>query len=110
MRIRFEKLKNDIDAAKLRSRKIKSLVDTDNIIEEMNRSFYILKDNLKDIFIGQMKLRDEIGKIEEIQSIKLSFIREVEEMLSKASFSGKSTLDPNITPPADAPIPTEPTA
>lgn len=56
-------MKKEIDATKTRSRKIKSLIDTDNIIEEMNRCFYILKDNLKDIFIGQMKLRDEIGKI-----------------------------------------------
>jgi hypothetical protein len=56
-------LKKEIDTTKTRSRKIKSLIDTDNIIEEMNRCFYILKDNLKDIFIGQMKLRDEIGKI-----------------------------------------------
>lgn len=104
-------MKKDIDAAKLRSRKIKSLVDTDNIIEEMNRSFYILKDNLKDIFIGQMRLRDEIGKIEEIQSIKLSFIREVEEMLSKTSFSRKSTtLDLNIMPPVNAAMPTDPPA
>lgn len=59
----------------------------------MNRLFYILKDNLKDIFIGQLKLREEIGKIEEIQSIKLSFIREVEEMLSRASASRTSTVD-----------------
>jgi hypothetical protein len=33
------------------------MVDNENIIEEMNRLFYILKDNLKDIFIGQLKLR-----------------------------------------------------
>jgi len=69
------KLKYDIDSVKARSRKIKSIVDTDNIVEEMNRLFYILKDNLKDIFIGQLKLREEISKIEEIQSIKLSFIK-----------------------------------
>lgn len=68
-------------------------MDTDNIIEEMNRLFYILKDNLKDIFLGQLKLKEEISKIEEIQSIKLSFIREVEEMLSKASASRTSTGD-----------------
>lgn len=53
----FLKLKNDIEATKTRARKIKSMVDNDNIIEEMNRLFYILKDNLKDIFIGQLKLR-----------------------------------------------------
>lgn len=70
-------------------------MDTDNIIEEMNRLFYILKDNLKDIFLGQLKLREEISKIEEIQSIKLSFIREVEEMLSKASASRTSTGENN---------------
>jgi hypothetical protein len=64
----------------------------------MNRLFYILKDNLKDIFIGQLKLREEISKIEEIQSIKLSFIREVEEMLSKASASRTSTVDPTPNP------------
>jgi hypothetical protein len=69
------KLKKDIDAAKMISRKIKSIVDTDNIVEEMNRLFYILKDNLKDVFVGQLKLREEISKIDEIQSIKLSFIR-----------------------------------
>lgn len=71
----FMKLKKDIDAAKMISRKIKSIVDTDNIVEEMNRLFYILKDNLKDVFVGQLKLREEISKIDEIQSIKLSFIR-----------------------------------
>ena len=41
----------------------------------MNRFFYILKDNLKDIFMGQIKLREEIGKIDEIHEIKLSFIK-----------------------------------
>jgi hypothetical protein len=54
----FSQLKNDIDIVKARTRKIKSLVDTDNILEEMNRSFYILKDNLKDIFNGQLKLKE----------------------------------------------------
>lgn len=53
----------------------------------MNRLFYILKDSLKDIFVGQLKLREEIGKIEEIQSIKLSFIKEVTEMLSKSGIT-----------------------
>ena len=35
----FIELKRKIDLVKIRSRKIKSLIDTDNIIEEMNRLF-----------------------------------------------------------------------
>ena len=54
----FQNLKENIDKVKNRTRTIKSIIDTDNIIEEMNRFFYILKDNLKDIFIGQIKLRE----------------------------------------------------
>ena len=46
-------------------------------MEEMTRLFYVLKDNLKDIYMGQMKLKEEIEKIEEISKIKLSFIKEV---------------------------------
>ena len=39
----------------------------------MSRLFFILRDNLKDLFIGQLKLKEQIGNIEEIQSIKMSF-------------------------------------
>ena len=35
----FMQLKRKIDLVRIRSRKIKSLIDTDNIIEEMNRLF-----------------------------------------------------------------------
>ena len=44
--------------SKARTRKIKSLVDNENVLEEMSRLFYILKDNLKDIYEGQLKLRE----------------------------------------------------
>ena len=50
----------------------------------MNRLFYILKDSLKQIFSGQTRLRERISKINQIQSIKMSFIRWVSEMLSKS--------------------------
>jgi hypothetical protein len=43
-------LKKQVELTKTHSRKIKSLVDTDNVVEEMSRLFYILKDNLKDIY------------------------------------------------------------
>ena len=45
---------------------MKSLVDSDNVVEEMNRQFYILKDNLKDIYDGQLKLKQHIEKISEV--------------------------------------------
>ena len=41
----------------------------------MSRLFYILKDNLKDIYLGQLKLKEQIDKIEEVNKIKMSFIR-----------------------------------
>ena len=40
------------------------MVDNDNIIEEMSRLFFILRDNLKDLYIGQLKLKEEVAKIE----------------------------------------------
>jgi hypothetical protein len=49
-----------------KSKKIKSLVDNDNIIEEMNRLFFILRDNLKDLFIGQLRLKEKIGNIKSV--------------------------------------------
>lgn len=42
----FTSLKAKIDRVKLRSRKIKSLVNNNNITEEMNRLFEIFKDSL----------------------------------------------------------------
>lgn len=36
------------------------------MVEEMNRLFYILKDNLKDIFLGQAKLKAKIEKMGEV--------------------------------------------
>lgn len=53
----------------------------------MSRLFFILRDNLKDLFIGQMKLKEEVSKIEEIESVKLSFIKEVTQLLSKTENS-----------------------
>jgi hypothetical protein len=41
----------------------------------MDRLFYILKDNLKDVYLGQKKFREEISKIQEIGKIKKSFMK-----------------------------------
>jgi hypothetical protein len=62
-------------------------VDNDNIIEEMSRLFFILRDNLKDLYIGQLKLKEEVAKIEEIESVKMSFIKEVTQLLSRTDNS-----------------------
>jgi hypothetical protein len=62
----FGTLKLDLDRAKSKAREIKSLINTDNMVEEMNRLFYILKDNFKDIFLGQAKLKAKIEKMGEV--------------------------------------------
>jgi hypothetical protein len=41
----------------------------------MDRLFYVLKDNLKDIYFGQKKFREEISKIQDIGKIKRSFTK-----------------------------------
>jgi hypothetical protein len=56
----FSDLKRKIDLVKLRTKKVKCLVDTDNILEEMNRLFEILKDNLRDIYQNQVIMKKVI--------------------------------------------------
>ena len=53
------------------------------MVGEMNRLFFILKDNMREIVAGQSKLTERISRINRMQSIKLSFNRYVSEMLSK---------------------------
>lgn len=77
----FNELKRKIDLVKLRTKKIKCLVDNDNILEEMNRLFEILKDNLRDIYQNQMLIKNIIQKIKIPnrinRSVKLSFAKEM---------------------------------
>lgn len=42
----FINLKKKIDSVKLRNRQIKSLVNTNNLMEEMNRLFSVFKESL----------------------------------------------------------------
>lgn len=49
----------------------------------MNKLFYILKDNLKMIYSKQQRIKREIEKIELPECIKLSFVKEVSQMLAK---------------------------
>lgn len=50
-------LKERVEGVKMYAKEIKSLVDRNNLMEEMSRLFYILKDNLKDIFRNQMEMK-----------------------------------------------------
>ena len=81
----FSDLKRKIDLVKIRSKKIKCLVDSDNILEEMNRLFEILKDNLRDIYQNQLIMRTMIQKIKiptrVNRSVKLSFAKEMQKAI-----------------------------
>jgi hypothetical protein len=60
---RFEVLKGCIDAAKAHHKRIKSIVPTETITEEMTRSFELLKDNFKDIYNMQRKVKRKIEQM-----------------------------------------------
>lgn len=60
---RFEVLKASIDAAKSHQKHIKSIVPTETITEEMTRSFELLKDNFKDIYNMQRKVKRKIEQM-----------------------------------------------
>ena len=81
----FSDLKRKIDLVKIRTKKVKCLVDTDNILEEMNRLFEILKDNLRDIYQNQVIMKTVIQKIKipsrVNRSVKLSFAKEMQKAI-----------------------------
>ena len=67
MRPIFENLKQKIDKTKTYHKKIKSILPTDNNSEEMIRQFEIIKDNFREFYIRQRKIKDKIEKIEREQ-------------------------------------------
>lgn len=74
-------MKRKIDLVKIRNKKVKCLVDTDNILEEMDRLFEILKDNLREIYQNQVLMKTILQKIKVFQkgtrSVKLSFANQM---------------------------------
>lgn len=90
------RLKLRVDSVKSQTRQIKSLVNTDNIVSEMSRLFYILKDNFKEVFAGQVKLKDQIQKARAIERDRLSFIHEVSNMISRPLSGGSKSLMPEF--------------
>lgn len=85
----FTTLKHKIDLVKFRTRKIKSLVNNSNIIEEMNRLFELFKDNLQESFRNQVLLKESLEKLNKksgaaerkMQTIFLT--HNMEEIISK---------------------------
>lgn len=63
MKPRFEALKGSIDVAKAHHKRIKSIVPSETITEEMTRSFELLKDNFKDIYSMQRKVKRKIEQM-----------------------------------------------
>ncbi len=59
----FYNLKKKIDIVKMRSRKIKSLIDESNISSEMCRLFEILKDNFRTIYLNQKRFSRTVRKL-----------------------------------------------
>jgi len=56
----FVELKKKIDSAKTKYKGKKSILPSENITEEMIRSFEYLKDNFKEIYAWQHKLKHKI--------------------------------------------------
>lgn len=48
-------MKKNTDDVKYILRKIKNLIDTDNVNEEMDRLFECLEDNMKETYLNQIK-------------------------------------------------------
>lgn len=71
----FENLKEKIDNTKTYHKKIKSILPTNNNSEEMIRQFEIIKDNFREFYIRQRRIKDKIEKMEREQEGQLGAVR-----------------------------------
>lgn len=67
-------------------RKIKNLIDTDNINEEMDRLFESLEDNMKDAYLNQIRYAEALQVLHEVEAdkineMKFSFTEEIENVI-----------------------------
>lgn len=60
----FLELKDKIDIVKYKSRKVKSLTNTNNTLQEMDRLFLILRQNLNESFKNQVILKDDLVSLQ----------------------------------------------
>lgn len=74
--------------AKSHHKRIKSIVPVETITEEMMRSFELLKDNFKDIYSMQRRVKRKIEQMEartdfRHEEMRRSFIDEVSNLMHK---------------------------
>lgn len=72
-------------------RKIKNLIDTDNINEEMDRLFESLEDNMKDAYLNQIRYAEALQVLHEVEAdkineMKFSFTEEIENVIKDRWF------------------------
>lgn len=60
-------LKKNTEDVKYTLRKIKNLIDTDNVNEEMDRLFESLQDNMKDAYLNQIKYSAALSNLHEVE-------------------------------------------
>lgn len=65
-------LKKQSDDVKYTLRKIKNLIDTDNINEEMDRLFESLEDNMKDAYLNQVRYAEALQQMHEVEAEKIN--------------------------------------
>lgn len=64
-----------MDVAKAHHKRIKAIVPNETITEEMIKSFELLKDNFKEIYSMQKKVKRKIEQMEERKDFRYSEMR-----------------------------------
>ena len=82
----LKELKRKADDVKYTLRKIKNIIDVNNINEEMDRFFEILDDNMKEAYENQVKyaqVLEDLGKRDKhkIYEMRFSFPDEIENAI-----------------------------
>jgi hypothetical protein len=85
----FEDLKRKIDMTKAHNRWIRSILPQENKTELMIHEFELVKDTFKEVYNKQQKIRQKIGKIEQLKGRKIndevrkSFMSEVGSLIHR---------------------------
>lgn len=74
----FYRLKDNVETVKMIIRKLQTVVETDNVNEEMYRLFEVLKVNMKEIYVNQLKMKKLLSRLykterKKLRDIKFSF-------------------------------------
>ncbi len=83
----FNELKRKIDSTKAESHRIRAILPEENKTELMIHEFEVLKDNFKEVFHKQKRIKSRIVQIEEKQDstsrARVSFLHEVDSLLNR---------------------------